>query len=91
MNLLNTSSYLLDYTEIQRLETMGSNRVNGIYEVETVWKHVPGSVNPDDIATIETNLLSTSIKNEWFNRPQFLRNSEYEWSSQEHQYYNYFN
>ena len=59
------------------------NRVNRINEVETLWKHVPGSVSPNDIATREINLLSTWIKNEWFNRPQFLRNSEYEWSSQE--------
>ena len=59
------------------------NRVNCINEVETVWKHVPGSLNPADIATREINILNTSIKDEWFNRPQFLRNSESEWPSQE--------
>ena len=45
------------------------NRVNRINEFETEWKHVPGSVNPADIATREINLLHTSIKNEWFNGP----------------------
>ena len=35
------------------------NRVNRINEVETVWKHVPGSVNPADIGTREINLLNT--------------------------------
>ena len=59
------------------------NRVNRINEVETVWKHVPGSVNPADIATREINLLNTSIKDEWFNGPQFLRSSESEWPCQE--------
>ena len=59
------------------------NRVNSINEVETVWKHVPGSVNPADIATREINLLNTSIKDEWFNGPQFLRSSESEWPCQE--------
>ena len=29
------------------------------------------------------NLLNTSIKDEWLNGPQFLRNSESEWPSQE--------
>ena len=29
------------------------------------------------------NLLNTSIKDEWLNGPQFLRNSEFEWPSQE--------
>ena len=42
-----------------------------------------GSVSPADIATREINLLSTSIKDEWFNRPQFLCSSESEWPSQE--------
>ena len=59
------------------------NRVNRINEVETVWKHVPGSVNPADIGTREINLLNTSIKDEWFNGPQFLWNSESEWPSLE--------
>ena len=58
------------------------NRVNRINEVETVWKHVPGSVNPADIATREINLLNTSVKDEWFNGPQFLHNSESEWPKQ---------
>ena len=59
------------------------NRVNRINEFETEWKHVPGSVNPADIATREINLLHTSIKNEWFNGPLFLYNTECEWPSQE--------
>ena len=59
------------------------NRVNCINEVETVWKHVPGSVNPADIATREINLLNTWIKDEWFNGPQFLCSSESEWPCQE--------
>ena len=56
-----------------------------------------GSVNPADIATREINLLSTSIKDEWFNRPQFLCSSESEWPSQEplsenqDQYHSYHN
>ena len=58
------------------------NHVNHINEVETVWKHVPGSVNPADIATREINLLNTSVKDEWFNGPQFLHNSESEWPKQ---------
>ena len=41
------------------------------------------SLNPTDIATRETYLLNTWIKNEWFNGPQFLHNSESEWPSQE--------
>ena len=42
---------------------MGSqNRVNCINEVETVWKHVPGSANLADIATREINLLNISIE-----------------------------
>ena len=53
------------------------NLVNRINEVDIVWKHVPG------IATREINLLNTSIKNEWFNGPQFLRSSESEWPCQE--------
>ena len=55
------------------------NRVNRISDVEVVWKHVPGSVNPADIATREINLFNTLIKNEWFSGPQFLRSSESEW------------
>ena len=57
------------------------NRANHINKVETVWKHIPGSINPVDIR--EINLLNTSIKDEWFNGPQFLRSSESEWPCQE--------
>ena len=59
------------------------NRVNRISEVETVWKHGPGSVNPADIATREINFMNTSIKDEWFNGSQFLHSSESEWPCQE--------
>ena len=54
------------------------NRVNRINEVETAWKHVPGSVNPAEIGTREINLLNTLNKDEWFNGPQFLCNCESE-------------
>ena len=59
------------------------NRVNRINDAEVVWKHVPGSVNPANIATREINLFNTLIRDEWFSGPQFLRSSESEWPCQE--------
>ena len=54
-----------------------------INKVQTEWKHVPGSANPVDIVRKEIDLLNTSIKDESFNGPQFLRNAESEWTCQE--------
>ena len=59
------------------------NRVNRINDAQVVWKHVPGSVNPANIATREINLFNTLIRDEWFSGPQFLRSSESEWPCQE--------
>ena len=52
----------MDYAKYKDWKAWVQNRVNCINEVETVWKHVPGSVNLADIATREINLLNISIE-----------------------------
>ena len=59
------------------------NRVNRINELETQWKHIPGSINPADIATRQINLQNNFNQDVWFNGPTFLHQSESDWPIQD--------